>query len=182
MFDGERVIVTEKMDGENTSLYADGMHARSVDGAHHPSRDWVKNYWASVAYKIPYGWRVCGENLYAIHSIEYHNLRSYFLAFSVWNADNMCLSWDETVKFLSERDIPMVPVIYDGPFQRQVIENISVDSETSEGYVMRIARAFHYNEFGKSVAKYVRQDHVQTDVHWKHQEIRTNTLRGRENT
>jgi hypothetical protein len=34
-FVGNRVIVTEKMDGENTSLYSDGTtHARSIDRSH----------------------------------------------------------------------------------------------------------------------------------------------------
>jgi hypothetical protein len=35
---GREVVVTEKPDGENTTLYADGVHARSLDSAHHPSR------------------------------------------------------------------------------------------------------------------------------------------------
>lgn len=41
-FEGEEVVVTEKLDGENTTLYRDGLHARSMDSAHHPSRTWVK--------------------------------------------------------------------------------------------------------------------------------------------
>ena len=41
-FEGQTVIITEKMDGENTTLYRDYLHARSVDGRHHPSRNWVK--------------------------------------------------------------------------------------------------------------------------------------------
>ena len=29
--EGTEVVITEKMDGENTSIYHDGLHARSVD-------------------------------------------------------------------------------------------------------------------------------------------------------
>ena len=29
-FKGEEVVVTEKMDGENTTIYRDGMHAREL--------------------------------------------------------------------------------------------------------------------------------------------------------
>ena len=47
--------VKEKMDGENTSLYQDGFHARSIDGRHHSSRDWVKGFWAQIAQDIPFG-------------------------------------------------------------------------------------------------------------------------------
>lgn len=44
-FHGKRVIVTEKMDGENTTVYHDGyIHARSIDGRNHNSRNWIKNY------------------------------------------------------------------------------------------------------------------------------------------
>jgi hypothetical protein len=32
------VGATERIDGENTTLYAACIHARSVDGRHHPSR------------------------------------------------------------------------------------------------------------------------------------------------
>src|SRR5205823_10457529 len=71
---GQRVIATEKMDGENTTMYAHYIHARSVDGRSHPSRDWVKGFWGSIGADIPAGWRVCGENLYAKHSIHYGDL------------------------------------------------------------------------------------------------------------
>jgi hypothetical protein len=40
-FEGRRVIVTEKMDGENTTMYSDYIHARSVDGRSHSSQDWA---------------------------------------------------------------------------------------------------------------------------------------------
>ncbi len=39
MFCGRRVIVTEKLDGENTSMYNDILHARSKDGRHHRAQD-----------------------------------------------------------------------------------------------------------------------------------------------
>lgn len=45
-FIGTRVIVTEKMDGENTTMYKDTVHAGSVDSGNHPSRNWVKNFGA----------------------------------------------------------------------------------------------------------------------------------------
>jgi hypothetical protein len=48
--EGREVVVTEKLDGENTTLYADHVHARSVDSAHHPSRSWVKT---STVYRVP---------------------------------------------------------------------------------------------------------------------------------
>ena len=75
-FAGKEVVITEKMDGENTSMYRDGIHARSIDGRHHPSRDWVKALHGKICLEIPEGWRLCGENLYARHSIAYEELES----------------------------------------------------------------------------------------------------------
>lgn len=98
-FEGKRVIVTEKMDGENTSIYKDYIHARSIDGRDHWSRSWVKNLQAKIGYEIPDQWRLCGENLYAKHSIGYKDLSSYFALFSIWNENNECLSWDETKEY-----------------------------------------------------------------------------------
>lgn len=70
-FIGSEVVVTEKMDGENTSMYQCVIHARSIDSINHLSRDWVKNFWNEIRYNIPVGWRICGENLYAKYSISY---------------------------------------------------------------------------------------------------------------
>lgn len=51
-FIGKEVVVTEKLDGEGTTLYKDYMHARSIHSANHPSRNWVKTFHASFAYRI----------------------------------------------------------------------------------------------------------------------------------
>ena len=84
LFEGQEVVITEKMDGENTTMYPDHIHARSIDSRHHPSRTWVKSLHGSIAHLIPQGWRLCGENLYAQHSIAYEGLKSYFYLFSVF--------------------------------------------------------------------------------------------------
>ena len=176
-FNGRRVILTEKMDGENTSMYRDGIHARSIDSAHHESRDWVKRIWSEIARDIPDGFRVCGENLYAKHSIGYDNLRGYFYAFSIWNGA-VCLSWDDTLTWTELLGIPTVRVLYDGIYDQALVQRIceSLDHTKVEGAVLRLADSFIYTEFGESVMKYVRKGHVQTDSHWMHQKIEPNKL------
>lgn len=175
-FAGQRVIVTEKMDGENTSLYRDHSHARSLDSRHHPSRNWVKGLHGSIAHEIPEGWRVCGENLYARHSVAYDSLPSYFMLFSVWNADNRCLDWDSTLEWAELLGLEAVPVLYDGVFDPQWLRELELDLERCEGYVVRLASSFSYAQFGASVAKWVRPNHVQTDQHWMHQAIVPNGI------
>lgn len=173
-FDGKEVVVTVKMDGENSSLYPGYMHPRSINYSPHPSRSWVKSLHAKMGYNIPNGWRVCGENLFAKHSIHYHNLQSYFLMFSIWNDKNWCLSWDDTIEWAQLLDLQLVSVLYRGIWDEDVIRNIPCnehDGDDCEGYVVRVSSELHYSEFRRSFAKYVRPDHVNTSHNWKYQAV-----------
>jgi hypothetical protein len=40
------------------------------------------------------------------------------------------------------------------------------DITGKEGYVVRLASSFKFDDFNKSVAKFVRKNHVQTNEHW----------------
>ena len=179
-FAGLEVVVTEKMDGENTSLYRDRMHARSVDSRHHASRDWVKQWYGQFQHEIPLDWRVCGENLYAQHSVIYEQLESYFYGFSIWSEQNVCLSWADTLEWFALWNIHAPPVLYQGIWDEAAIRAIQVDTKISEGYVVRATRAFHYADFAQNMAKWVRAKHVQTSEHWMFSEIIPNGLKGDE--
>lgn len=174
-FLGQEVVITEKMDGENTTMYRDHIHARSIDSRGGEDRAWVKQFWSNIAYDIPEDWRICGENLWAEHSIHYSGLRSYFYGFSLWNDRNTCLSWEDTLTYFDLLGIRNVPVLWYGVLPdnydeakkkiREVEKNLSWDK--NEGYVMRVARAFEYKEFKDCVRKFVRAGHVQTTKHWR---------------
>ncbi|MEU9256181.1 RNA ligase family protein [Streptomyces sp. NPDC048270] len=172
---GREVVVTEKLDGENTTLYADGLHARSLDSAHHPSRAWVKGLQGRIAARIPAGWRVCGENLYARHSLGYEDLDSWFYGFSVWDGDR-CLDWDATVRFLRGLGVPAPPVLWRGTFDERALRKLKLDTARQEGYVVRTVDGFAYEDFGRCVAKWVRGGHVQTDTHWMFAPVVANGL------
>lgn len=77
-FYNKKIVVTIKMDGESCTMYRDKIHARSIDSKNHPSRHWVKQFHSTIKYNIPKNWRICGENLFAKHSIFYNNLPSFF--------------------------------------------------------------------------------------------------------
>jgi len=177
------VVVTLKMDGEATSIYRDHCHARSLDSRHHPSRNWVKRVQGQIGYRIPEGWRVCGENCYAHHSIFYKDLPDYFLVYSIWDENNEALSWDDTVDLCEEWDLHHVPVLYEGPFDEEYLRNLAddLDPETQEGYVVRVAESFHYDDFGSCVAKYVSSEFKEmlndSDEHWMHKEVVPNQLK-----
>ncbi len=201
-FVDQEVIVTEKMDGECTTMYSDHIHARSISSNHHPSRSWVKQLHASIQKDIPQGWRICGENLFAYHSILYTDLPSYFMCFGIYDDKNTCLSWDDTVDLCTMLGLETVPVIYRGKYDEYVIRNIwqeigsafpvwetqkpnpiSVDdfdslSGRGEGYVVRSATSFTYDDFAVNVAKYVRANHVKPDSgHWASKTVFPNLLK-----
>lgn len=180
-FQGKYIVVTEKMDGENTSLYPFGMHARSLDSRHHASRNWVKALQGQIAHLIPKGWRICGENVFARHSIAYSDLPSYFLAFSIWDDSNQCLSWESSIRWFEALGLSYPKVIYQGIYDEAALRAIELDLTTTEGYVVRLAEAFAYQAFSTSVAKWVRKNHVQTHTHWMHSAIVPNTLREADN-
>lgn len=177
-FEGKQVIVTEKMDGENTTMYNDYIHARSLDSRDHVSRSWVKQLHGQIKHEIPEGYRICGENLYAKHSIGYDNLTSYFNVFSIWDENNVCLSWDKTVEWCNLLGLEPVKVLLQCmKFDSSAIRACSyIDTSKIEGYVIRNANEFHYDDFKENVAKWVRKNHVQTDNHWMHQTVIKNNL------
>jgi ATP-dependent RNA circularization protein (DNA/RNA ligase family) len=181
IFIGQSVIITEKMDGENTTGHSNGnVHARSLTSSYHSSRTWVNRFLAQKMFDLPEGWRVCGENLYAKHSIWYDNLDSYFLGFSIWDETNKALSWDETLEWFEILGIKSVPVLWSGVLDSvEFLRNFheSLDLQKQEGYVIRLSSSFSFDHFGQSVAKWVRPGHVQTNNHWSHSEIVPNRLR-----
>jgi hypothetical protein len=169
-------LITEKMDGENTTMMKDCIYARSLDSNNHPSRNYVKGIWGNISYRIPKNWRICGENLYAKHSIYYKNLVGYFYVYSIWNEENVCLSYVDTNMWCNELNLHHVPVL--GMIQKEelVTYEFKLDLNEHEGYVVRNTKAFHFNDFQKNVAKWVRPQHVQTDAHWMQSEIVPNQL------
>lgn len=164
----------------NCTMYNDHIHARSLESKDHPSRHFVKGIWSSVKHRIPEGWRICGENLFAKHSIHYQDLDSYFQVFSVWNEKNVCLDWFNTGVFCRSLGLKTVPMIWTGKYDKHDICDFFTtyrNNRDIEGYVIRLSDEFHYDDFDKSVAKFVRKNHVQTDEHWMNQKMVPNHLK-----
>lgn len=176
-FENMPVIITEKMDGENTSMTKYKIWARSLDSNNHPSRNWVKGLWGEIRHDIPDGWRICGENLYARHSIEYENLPSYFMVFSIWDGET-CLDWKTTIEWCSLLGLQTVPVLWSGIWNTDFIQTFHAQLNLSdqEGFVVRNAMSFQISDFQNNVVKWVRAGHVRTDKHWSNMPIVKNKL------
>jgi hypothetical protein len=180
-FTDKEVVCSIKLDGEATSMYPNYIHARSVDSKYHESRTWVNALHGRIKYEIPKGFRVCGENVYAKHSIHYNHLQSYFYVYSIWNEINEALSWDDTVEYSSLLGLVTVPVFYRGVFNlekihRRFLEYVDSSVDSVEGYVIRIQDKIPYHKFKVSVAKYVRKNHVSTSKFWMNETIIKNNL------
>lgn len=160
------VVATEKLDGENTTMYHDHIHARSLDSRYHWSRTWVKDFWAkNIAHQIPENIRIVGENMYATHTIRYTNLRSYFYGISVWE-DDVCLDWPSTLEWFDSLGIESVPVLgWDSYEHISLSKTLRIPPE-KEGYVLRRERSFTYDEFPQNVAKFVHKTFVVSEDHW----------------
>lgn len=177
-FTGKWVVVTEKMDGENTTIYKDYYHARSLDSAHRPYHSWLLGYLPQIQPLIYPGTRICGEYLYPKHSIYYDNLKSYFYGFSIWNGE-YCLDWYETEDEFQRIGIISVPVLFIGEYNDEDIKKLaeSVVKRGGEGIVVRTVDGFKYDDFESHIAKYVRPNHVQTEKHWSFGKIESNKLK-----
>ncbi|RYG90052.1 hypothetical protein EU803_15675 [Loktanella sp. IMCC34160] len=173
----EDLIVTEKMDGENTTIHAHGSYARSPDSRYHPSRDWLKAFAAGISHQLSEGERIIGENLYARHSVVYDALPSYFLGFA-WIIGDEVQAWDTTLARFEELGIQQVPTIYRGRYRPGLFEDLArkLDLNRQEGFVARIADAFPESEMPNRIGKYVRAGHVQSNIHWMKSELVPNDL------
>ncbi|HFK8541891.1 TPA: RNA ligase family protein [Proteus mirabilis] len=180
----KHLIHTEKLDGENNCLNRMGVFARSH--ATPTQSAWtvqLRQRWQSIRNDLG-NLDIFGENLYAIHSIEYQHLEEYFYVFAIRCQDKW-LSWEEVQFYATLFDLPTVPEIT-LPKSENKIEfekNIALHAQkhssfqsrdvltkkpsAMEGIVTRDAHAFSLDEFSHRVFKYVRKDHVKTDVHWK---------------
>ena len=187
MFDNKEVIISNKYDGEATTLYSDKIHARSIDSMHlfarHPSRTWVKALHAQIKHKIPPHLRICGENVYAYHSVFYPALPTYFFVYGVFdNSKNLALAWDDVVEIAKDLDLMTVHVLYRGIWDEKVAKQLwpfSLYGEAeAEGYVVRCAHAFPEREFHDNIAKFVRPNHCAKDAeHWLTRPVVPNRLR-----
>lgn len=179
-----QLIHTEKLDGENNCLSRYGVFARShAAPTVSPWTRSLRQRWESIKYDLG-DLELFGENLFAIHSIEYLDLESHFYVFGV-RLNEQWLSWEETEFYAHFFDFPTVPVlattatpILQIDFEQQLrqltaqpsifgsVDILTGQPCTMEGVVTRNSESYSVANFPKNVAKYVRKGHVKTDEHW----------------
>ena len=178
------LIHTEKLDGENNCLSKYGVFARShAAPATSPWTESLRRFWQLVRHDLG-DLEIFGENLYAIHSIEYRKLEHHFYVFGIRLHEHW-LGWEETRFYANLLDLPTVPVLgtEQMPDDRKLFEDKMLmlvngrgtfepydvsegKATTIEGIVTRNANGYLAADFAKNLFKYVRKGHVKTDVHW----------------
>ena len=179
------LVHTEKLDGENNCLSQWGVFARShAAPTTSPWTRQLRERWELIKNDLG-DIEIFGENLYAIHSIEYQRLETHFYIFAVRCMDQW-LSWEEVKFYAALFDLPTVPELKIEPVSgltpellKQEIIDMSQDPSvfgscdpwtkvacTREGVVSRNIEEYPVSEFAHNVFKYVRKGHVKTDEHW----------------
>lgn len=177
-FIGKDIVVTLKMDGENSTVYNNTIHARSLDsGTDTEDRKWLDALRISkIEGNMPDSYRICGENLFYKHTVAYDNLESMFYAFSIWDGDT-CLSWEETKLWCGMLGISIVPVIYEGVYNKNLILDEFKKYKGSEGFVIRLKDEFDIKDFKESLSKYVSDSFVLPSNHWRYSTKTLNKLK-----
>lgn len=106
----DKLILTEKLDGQNNCFNKHGVFARSHTApTKHPWDKPLIERWQLIRNDLN-DLEIFGENMYGIHSIGYKKLESYFYVFAVRENDQW-LSWEEVKFYANLLDFPIVPEI-----------------------------------------------------------------------
>jgi len=86
--------------------------------------------------------------------------------------------WDETLGRFAELGVIAVPTLYRGPYRANLFEDLarSLDLETHEGFVARVASGFAESKIPRRMGKFARAGHVQSETHWMNAEPLPNQL------
>ena len=139
-----------------------------------------------IARELSLGLSLFCEYCYAVHSITYGALPDYSLVFGARDdREGRWWDWDMVVAQAADLGLPTVPELYRGQVSTarelealtlSLAAQPSVFGGPREGVVVRHAGEFRDAVFQRSLAKWVRHDHVTTDEHWMHQNIRAQKL------
>lgn len=171
------IVITIKMDGGNCCIKPkEGVFARThTTETSCQSFNYIKNiHFYSKMHILNQDYWYFGENMYAIHSIEYNGLEDYFYVFNIYDTKNkIWLSWEDLNKEVERCEFKIVHSIFKGKSNPKEIKkmlekeiNNSFFGGEVEGYVIRKLDSFKNDDFAKNIVKYVRKGHVQTDEHW----------------
>lgn len=175
------ITITEKLDGSNIALTSEGVFARSHSGhPTHESFNVIKAKWAEHQAYLDPNIIVYAEYCWAIHTIQYEFLPTHTFIIAAYDKERKiwyeCAALADAAEQLGIRTAPIlfcdrVTTTHELEFVTNLLgTNPSAYGGLREGVVVRTETFFE--DFETNVAKWVRKNHVSTDVHWSQQPVR----------
>jgi RNA ligase (TIGR02306 family) len=181
--EGEEVVVTEKIHGTNSRLaiIRDDKELTYVAGSHKTQRDEDPDclYWKPMNDKIRemlmeihrdhdassvilYG-EIFGQN---IQDLTYGRQGIDYRAFDI-KADGKYLDYEEFIYWCSLFSVPVVPVLYVGPFSKERLLALTVGDTTleegkhiREGIVVKAKEERLHPRLGRTILKSISDDYL----------------------
>lgn len=159
------IVITEKMDGSNIMVNRSKFITRSGKLS---SADWTfpaRRTHQQVAHLLPKKTWLTGELVFWRKSIAYDSLPGEYLVFGAVdeNGDEpTALSYDETTALTESVGLPNVPLLARGHSDdldamiSDAKKRVDMSNGNMEGFVVRPAASFPFNEYESHVAKWVR--------------------------
>lgn len=176
------------MDGENSSIYADGyFHIRSIDKTR-PSKDGRAKAWSQLVSPLlsSDGYhRMVFENLHDQHSIHYKKdtdnpLQSYYQCLFITKIigdEEWTLPYTEQIEFCNKWGVGMPPLLAISNGINSLSTYVSrLNLDLQEGVVVRSPESFRLEDLSHYVGKWVRPNHVQTDEKWHLSKLEPNEV------
>lgn len=184
----EPVVVEEKLDGANVSLWLDpanrrievasrgGVGAQDRAGQLGRLKAWVAERPEALSFLLGDGWVLYGEWLWLQHGIRYDRLPDWLIALDLWHEDRGFAPLDQRDSRCRTAELAVPPRLFDGILSEEVrlkklLGTSSLSSDRpAEGLILRRADGRR--------CKVVAASHVRrSDTEWaqrrRHNELRT---------
>ena len=200
----ESLIVEEKIDGTNVGIHFTSAgqmvlqcRGHLITQGMHPQYDLFKQWTAVkrgvVEARLEDRYILCGEWVYARHSVHYRQLPHYFFEFDIYDKEEEAfLSLEKRLSLIEGAGIETVPVLHQGVIGKKAREELigpSLFDSVFENPVTRrtdnlMEGLYLRTEAAGAVAgraKFVRPEFVEKvkqSTHWQHQAMVPNLLKG----
>ena len=170
LYDGEEVIVTEKLHGTLFTVMVDESGTPHIgshnyfwkNNANNKSLVYVRAYNEHPElHKLPVGTQVVGE-IYGVQDIKYGLTKGNIgIAFFAVKSEGRFLNYNEFVAFCEDFSLPRVPVLYTGPYSWSAVSQFNnADSVLCpqclmEGVVVQPLVERTHPEIGRVVLKLI---------------------------
>jgi hypothetical protein len=185
---GGEVTLLEKLDGANTGIiptrdwFRLQKRGSLVDASEHHQFNFFKA-WSEQNYEklidIPKHYRVYGELMRCVHTVNYNKLPDWFVVFGIFDTKLMqYLSWNNVIALCDGWGLSTVPTIANGVHvEKMDLFNLIPDvsgygDEAAEGLVV-------WNYRRQMRGKLVREEfvkHMDNSGHWMTKELKFNSL------